>query len=111
RVKTCTRCGETKPLDHFPPIKRSEPERLQWWCRACFSDANKQNYWKNHEREKARLLAQTTRKREENRHRAIEYLSAHPCIDCGEKDIVVLQFDHLRDKKFNVSTMIANGSS
>jgi cytochrome c553 len=111
RVKTCTRCGETKPLDQFPPVRRSEPERLQWWCRTCFSDANKQNYWRNHEREKARLLLQTTRKREENRRRAIEYLLTHPCVACGEKDIVVLQFDHLRDKKFNVSTMIANGSS
>ena len=111
RMKTCTRCGETKPLDQFPPVRRSEPEGLQWWCRACFSDANKQNYWKNHDREKTRSRLKTTRKREENRRRAIEYLLAHPCVGCGEKDIVVLQFDHLRDKKFNVSTMIANGSS
>ena len=110
-VKTCTRCGETKPLDEFPPVRRSEPEKLQTWCRACFSEANKRNYWKNPERERARLLLQTTRKREDNRRRAIEYLLAHPCVDCGEKDIVVLQFDHLRDKSFNVSTMIANGTS
>jgi hypothetical protein len=110
-VKTCTRCDETRPLDQFPPVRRSEPERLQWWCRGCFSDANKQHYWKNREREKERLLAQTTRKRGANRRRAIEYFLAHRCIDCGEKDIVVLQFDHLRDKKFNVSTMIANGAS
>jgi hypothetical protein len=111
RVKTCTRCGETKPLDQFPPVRRSEPEKLQTWCRACFSEANKRNYWKNPERERARLLVQTTRKREDNRRRAIEYLLSHPCVDCGEKDIVVLQFDHLRDKAFNVSTMIANGTN
>jgi len=111
RVKTCTRCGATKPLDQFPPIRRSEPEKLQCWCRACFAEVNTRNYYKNHEREKARLLLQTTRKREDNRRRAIKYLLAHPCVDCGEKDIVVLQFDHLRDKSFNVSTMIANGTS
>jgi len=110
-VKTCTRCGETKPLNQFPPVRRSEPDKLQCWCRACFAEANTRNYWNNHEREKARLLLQTTRKREDNRRRAIEYLLAHPCIDCGEKDIVVLQFDHLHDKKFNVSAMIASGSS
>jgi hypothetical protein len=111
RVKTCTRCGEMKPLDQFPPVRRSEPEKLQTWCRACFSAANKRNYWKNPERERARHLVQTTRKREENRRRVIEYLLSHPCVDCGEKDIVVLQFDHLRDKSFNVSTMIASGTS
>jgi hypothetical protein len=110
-VKTCTRCGETKALDQFPPVRRSEPEKLQCWCRACFAEANNRNYWKNHEREKARLLLQTTRKREDNRRRAIDYLSSHPCVDCGETDIIVLQFDHLRDKSFNVSTMIANGTS
>lgn len=111
RVKTCTRCGEARALDQFPPIRRSEPDKLQKWCRACFAEANTRNYWNNHEREKARLLLQTTRKREANRSRAIEYLMSHPCVDCGEADIVVLQFDHLRDKTFNVSTMIANGTS
>ena len=111
RVKTCTRCGETKSLDQFPPVRRSEPEKLQNWCRACFAAANNRNYQNNIERERARLYRNRARRRAESQHRAIEYLLVHPCVDCGEKDIVVLQFDHLRDKKFNISTMIANGSS
>lgn len=32
-----------------------------------------------------------------------DYLKAHPCVECGERRVACLQFDHLRDKEFNVS--------
>lgn len=110
-MKTCTRCGQTKSLCHFPPVRRSEPEKLQSWCRACFSLANKRNYWQNPEAARSRVVQNSARRRAESHRRAIEYLVGHPCVDCGERDILVLQFDHLRNKSFDLSIMISTGMS
>ena len=35
----------------------------------------------------------------ENRKKLIEYLTHHACIDCGQTDIRVLDFDHVRGEK------------
>jgi hypothetical protein len=110
RVKTCTRCGETKPLNQFPPRRRGKP-RLQSWCRACFAANNARYYREHHDAQKARLLANTARRRDANRRKAAEYLSTHPCVDCGESDLVVLDFDHIGEKRSAVSALIGNGAS
>jgi hypothetical protein len=45
-------------------------------------------------------------RRERLRVQLLDYLATHPCVDCGERDIVVLQFDHARGEK-SIHVMMA----
>jgi hypothetical protein len=42
----------------------------------------------------------------------IEYLTGHPCIDCGEADPFVLEFDHVKGpKRRNICDIVSMGWS
>lgn len=104
--KTCTGpCGETKPLSEFNKMARSKDGR-QYWCHDCAREKGRlRNACTTDQR--ARLMkARNERVEAENRRRICEYLSEHPCVDCNEDDIVVLEFDHLRDKRKAVGAMM-----
>ena len=54
-------------------------------------------------------LAQKTKQQYKKRLKEIKEASG--CTDCGIKNHIVLDFDHIRDKKYNVSRMIHDGFS
>ena len=107
-MRACTKCGEVKPLDAFPPVRRGKP-KLQTWCRDCFAEANARNYHANRERERARIYKYIAGRRAEVGQKIVDYLREHPCVDCGEQDIVVLEFDHIGDKVADVSVYAGGG--
>ena len=65
-------------------------------------------WYYNHRKEQlARVSARNILVREANRAQVKDYLSSHPCVDCGEPDIEVLDFDHVRGVKFkDVSALV-----
>lgn len=105
---TCTRCHELKPAEAFPR-RRRDSEKLQSWCRDCFAELNARNYADNRDREIARIRRNTERGRQAARELVAAHLAAHPCVDCGETDPIVLEFDHVRAKRRDVSVMVAAG--
>jgi hypothetical protein len=105
----CRLCGELKPWTEFPRRGR-DSDRLQTWCKTCFAKYKAERHQRNHEREMRRIMANTTRTRADSRARVRAYLREHPCIDCGEQDIVVLEFDHVRGtKRLDISKMVTDG--
>ena len=70
------------------------------------------HYLKNKKeiKKRARKFLQLARIR--NRKHTNAYLKEHPCIDCSEKDIIVLEFDHVRETKLDsICRMVNNGFS
>ena len=98
KQRKCTNCGRTKNEDLF--CKRGDKYRNE--CLVCHRKYCKSHYSRN----RKYYTDKTVRLRKRNQQLMIEYLSDKECADCGESNIVVLDFDHERDKKYNVSLMV-----
>lgn len=92
-TKRCHDCGLVKPIDAFAFNNIAKGTR-QGRCRACHAKYRRQHYLRNRDTYIRQEVARIRRYRDENRILIREYLRAHPCVDCGEADIVVLDFDH-----------------
>lgn len=107
----CTGCGVTKDLSEFP-LRDASRGTLQRRCRTCVA-ANSRAHYRAHT---ARYLAQAALRNEnlrtENNEELLSYLASHPCVDCGESDPTVLEFDHRdpRDKSAEVSRLLHTAS-
>ena len=108
-MKTCQTCKESKPFTAFSKNK-TKPDGLQQKCRTCVNEYNKQYYKQTPEKNEARNLARI-RGREKARDFVFSYLLSHPCVDCGEKNPIVLEFDHLKDKSFSIANAVRDGFS
>ena len=99
-MKRCSMCGQTKPFDDFMWNRKSTGKRDSY-CRPCRSVYKQAHYpatssatSTTHE-----LCVRLSLCR--GRH-GCPLSGTHPCVDCGETDPVVLEFDHLREKLFDI---------
>ncbi len=106
-TKRCNACGEVKSLDDFHRARKARDGR-QHNCKVCNIAINKQ-WYRDHPEVRPDRMDEYARQRHRRNHRRLfDYLLEHPCVDCGENDPVVLEFDHLRDKVKNVSAMMGH---
>lgn len=101
----------------LPPVefnvRRASRDGLQNVCRTC-NRARAKRYYDEHRDEHVQLMMQ---RRAAARDQAVvavgEHLLANPCVDCGEGDVRVLDFDHLpgSGKSAEVMRLVRNGYS
>lgn len=102
-MKQCIKCFATKPLSEFQTRKDG---RVSGDCRVCHRAYMRKHYLKN----KDKYLKKAKRHRILAHEKTIgilwQYLNSHPCIDCGESNPIVLDFDHSDPSKklFNISS-------
>ncbi len=104
--KYCKKCDETKDVSEFGK-NRSRKDGLQLYCKNCQRKAVNQHYADNKQYyiDKARVRNDIISS--ENKKKVRDYLYENPCVDCGEGNFIVLEFDHVRGKKsWNVSEMM-----
>jgi hypothetical protein len=95
-MKRCGTCGETKPISEFNR-KASRADGLQEVCRECNRDSSRRYYARNRAHHIAVIRARTAAQRAENISLIARHLAENPCVDCGNADLRVLDFDHRPD--------------
>lgn len=100
-MKNCGSCSTLKDESEF--YKNShKKDGLQTHCKECNTKwvrkryLNNKEYYDNKNKE-ARIR---------NKKFMYNYLLSHPCVDCGEKNPCVLEFDHQNDKRMTISKMV-----
>lgn len=75
-------------------------------------EASRRHYAKHRDKVIAKAKDASKVARDRTRAYIKAHLEAHPCVDCGETNIIVLEFDHIGEagtKEFNISDAAREG--
>jgi hypothetical protein len=81
----------------FSGQKRASDGRASW-CRDCFKENWQKRYHADRDYYKWMHGKSRNKLRKEKAQKVYEHLRSLPCVDCGERDPVVLEFDHREAK-------------
>jgi len=83
-----------KPITEFAWRRKRRNQRHNM-CRPCHAAYHRAHYLANKRRYVEQANARKQALRLERTRYLFEYFLLNPCTDCGERDPVVLEFDHL----------------
>ena len=107
-MKVCNKCNQEKDDECFAWKIKAKGIRNSF-CKECRNLYTKDHYKRNKSQYLKRVRKYDKKRKKEILEKFLLYLSDKSCKICGESDIRVLEFDHVRGVKVaNISTMIRN---
>lgn len=108
-MKTCSLCKEVRSSKDFN-YKNKTKGVLSPHCKTCTRAYLKAHYNTNRDYYLRKAKLRNLQVRNKVKEYIWSYLSTHACIDCGEKDPVVLEFDHMSNKTSDVASLVYSNS-
>lgn len=109
-MKVCSTCNQRRRPNSFHwRDKKKGIKHVR--CKFCQKKATREHHISEGYREKKRILKRIRIDR--NRNYIIDYLKENPCVNCGETDIILLEFDHIstETKRIILSEAVCTGYS
>jgi 5-methylcytosine-specific restriction endonuclease McrA len=106
-TRICSQCKIEKTLSkEFFNTRDKLEKKFRTDCKECQHLKQNSAYQKKREYYKQATKKHRKKLRSDNQHLLWDYYSTHPCVMCGETNPIVLELDHLGDKKYNISDII-----
>ncbi len=104
-TKKCCRCKQILPLTEFGGIKK-----INDYCKPCKRTIEKAYADANRVKRRIQNNQSAARRYEKNCRLRDEFYVGKSCIDCGESDPVVFEFDHVdpTTKKYQIGDMLGS---
>jgi hypothetical protein len=110
-MKRCATCKQYKDESEFNWRWKSLGI-LQPSCRNCQKEHRRTWYESHKDQHLENVYERKKKVIQDSKEYVWNFLSTHPCVDCGESDPMVLEFDHISgSKKSNISVMAGQGYS
>lgn len=103
----CRNCSQEKNEDQFS-IVRKKRSNLCYECKRTYDN---KYYANNKEKIAPFKVIRNSERTKILKWKILNFLRENGCLNCSENDPIVLDFDHLRDKEYNVSDMVRLGYS
>lgn len=104
-MKVCSICKIQKDVTQFYKKKNGVAHR----CLEC-EVTYQQQYYANNKEKRIKAAREHAKKQQQVlRKYVVDYLKQNPCVDCGQSNILTLQFDHRDGKLFDISKAVCSG--